>query len=176
MESTVDASDFNAGRCFGNGGLPTVSKPRPSASRFKPPIPKQGVHIPLHPINNLDRKPERNIFYPSSEKREDATELFENETPMGGAVKTAWDTKDTDKAEKVDLTTEILWEVEWYARGPRVLGVLFNGSIAFSGVSLPQRRTRPGKGTGSYIKRALYSAFFLKTEVNCEHQKRHWLD
>ena len=47
---------------------------------------------------------------------------------------------------------------------------LFNGFIAFSGVSLRQGRTRPGKATGSYIKKALYSAFFLKTEVNCEHQ------
>lgn len=58
----------------------------------------------------------------------------------------------------------------------KVTGVLFNGFIVFSGVSLPQRRTRPGKGTGSCIKKALYSAFFLKTEVNCEHQKRHWFD
>src|SRR5258706_12823802 len=52
----------------------------------------------------------------------------------------------------------------------KVTGVPFNGFIAFSGVNLPQRRTRPGKGTGSYIKKALCSAFFLKTGVNCENQ------
>ena len=55
-------------------------------------------------------------------------------------------------------------------------GVLLNGFIAFLGVSLPQRRTRPGRGTGSCIKKALYSAFFLKTEVNCEHQSSIWFD
>jgi len=131
LESTVDPSDFNAGRCFGNGGLPTVSKQRPSASHFKPPIPKQGVHIPLHPVNTLHRQPERNIYYPSSEKREDATELIKNETPTGGAVKFAWDTKDTDKAEKVDPTIETLWEVEWYARGPRLQVSYLMGLLRF---------------------------------------------
>src|SRR5260370_32801601 len=40
----------------------------------------------------------------------------------------------------------------------------------FSGVSHPRRRTRLGKVTGSCIKRAPWSAFFRKTEVNCEHQ------
>lgn len=112
LESTVDPSDFNAGRCFGNSGLPTVSKPRLSASRFKPPIPKQGAHIPLQPIN-LYQPPERNIYYPSSEKREAMTETFQNESPMGKAVKTSWDAKGTGKAERVDPTTEALWEVEW---------------------------------------------------------------
>ena len=131
LESTVDASDFNAGRCFGNGGLPTVSKPRLPASRFKPPIPKQGIHIHLHPINILDRQPDRNIYYPSSEKRDDTTELFKNETPMGTAVKPPWDAKDTEKAEKVDLTAETLWEVEWYARRPRVHVSYLMGLLRF---------------------------------------------
>lgn len=94
-------------------------------------MPKQGVHIPLHPINILDRQPERNIYYGSSEKREDATELFKNETSMGGAVKTAWDTKDTEKSEKVDLTTETLWEVEWYARRPRLQASYLMGLLCF---------------------------------------------
>jgi hypothetical protein len=52
----------------------------------------------------------------------------------------------------------------------KVTVVLFNGPIMFLGVSPLQKRTRPGKGTGSCIKKALYSAFFLMTEVNCEQQ------
>ena len=35
-------------------------------------------------------------------------------------VKVTWDTKDPGKAERVDPTTEALWEVEWYARTPRL--------------------------------------------------------
>ena len=41
------------------------------------------------------------------------TETFQNESPMGKAVKTSWDAKGTGKAERVDPTTEALWEVEW---------------------------------------------------------------
>lgn len=47
------------------------------------------------------------------------TETFQNESPMGKVVKTSWDAKGTGKAERVDPTTEALWEVEWYARRPR---------------------------------------------------------
>ena len=124
----MDPSDFNAGRCFGNGGLPTVSKPRLLASRFKPPIPRQGVHIPLRPINTLNRQPERNIYYPLSEKREDTTELIKDEPPKEGF---AWDAKDTDKTEKVDPTTETLWEVEWYARGSSLQVSYLMGLLRF---------------------------------------------
>ena len=43
------------------------------------------------------------------------TEVFQDETPMGEAVKATWGAQDTGKSEKVDPTTEALWEVEWYA-------------------------------------------------------------
>jgi len=45
-------------------------------------------------------------------------EPFRNKTSTGEAVNTSWDTKDTSKVEKMDPTTEALWEVEWYAHRP----------------------------------------------------------
>jgi hypothetical protein len=59
------------------------------------------------------RAPERTVLYPSSEKREDVTDLLKNETLTEEIVRATWDSK---KGEKVDQTTEHLWEVEWYAR------------------------------------------------------------
>lgn len=59
------------------------------------------------------------------------TETFQNESPMGKAVKTSWDAKGTGKAEKVDPTTEALWEVEWYARSPRVQVSYLMGPLYF---------------------------------------------
>lgn len=76
-------------------------------------MPKQGAHIPLQPVNNLYRPPERHVHYPSLEKREDVTNLFKDETPMGEMVRADWDTKYSGKFEKVDPTIEALWEVEW---------------------------------------------------------------
>jgi hypothetical protein len=101
------------------------------ASRFKPPIPKKDLHIPLQPINIPYHPPERNIYYPSSEKRENTTELFQDETLMGAAVKATFGAKDTSKAEKVDPTIEALWEVEWYARKLRLQLSYLTGPLCF---------------------------------------------
>ena len=82
------------------------------------------------------------------------TILFKNETPIGEVVTADLDTKYSGKSEKVDPTTEALWEVEWYALRRSLRVSYLTRPFGFSGASHPQKRIRPGKGTGSCIKRA----------------------